>query len=113
MSPEQARGQEVDKRTDIWAFGCVLFAMLTGRTPFDGDTLSDVIAATLTNDPDWNALPQTSPSRSAGCFAVAFSAICVAGSATSATHAPISMSRSHLDPQGPELSQRNPSRSSA
>jgi serine/threonine protein kinase len=61
MSPEQARGQEVDKRTDIWAFGCVLFAMLTGRTPFDGDTLSDVIAATLTNDPDWNALPLDVP----------------------------------------------------
>ena len=49
MSPEQARGQEVDKRTDIWAFGCVLFAMLTGRKPFDGETLSDVIAATLTD----------------------------------------------------------------
>jgi serine/threonine protein kinase len=61
MSPEQARGQEVDKRTDIWAFGCVLFAMLTGRTPFDGDTLSDVIAATLTSDPDWNALPLDVP----------------------------------------------------
>jgi serine/threonine protein kinase len=57
MSPEQARGQEVDKRTDIWAFGCVLFAMLTGRTPFAGDTQSDVIAATLTTDPDWSALP--------------------------------------------------------
>ena len=57
MSPEQARGQDVDKRSDIWAFGCVLFAMLTGRTPFDGDTLSDVIAATLTADPDWSALP--------------------------------------------------------
>ena len=61
MSPEQARGQDVDKRTDIWAFGCVLFAMLTGRTPFDGDTLSDVIAATLTNDPDWTALPPDVP----------------------------------------------------
>jgi serine/threonine protein kinase len=61
MSPEQARGQEVDKRTDIWAFGCVLFAMLTGRTPFDGDTLSDVIAATLTSDPDWNALTPDVP----------------------------------------------------
>jgi serine/threonine protein kinase len=57
MSPEQARGQEVDKRTDIWAFCCVLFAMLTGRRPFDGDTRSDVIAATLTADPDWTALP--------------------------------------------------------
>ena len=61
MSPEQARGQDVDKRSDIWAFGCVLFAMLTGRTPFDGDTLSDVIAATLTTDPDWNALPPDLP----------------------------------------------------
>ena len=57
MSPEQARGQDVDKRTDIWAFGCVLFAMLTGRTPFAGDTQSDVIAATLTADPAWTALP--------------------------------------------------------
>ena len=61
MSPEQARGQDVDKRSDIWAFGCVLFAMLTGRTPFDGDTLSDVIAATLTTDPDWNTLPPDVP----------------------------------------------------
>ncbi len=63
MSPEQARGQEVDKRSDIWAFGCVLFAMLSGRTPFDGETLSDVIAATLTNDPDWNALPPDVPEQ--------------------------------------------------
>ena len=61
MSPEQARGHDVDKRSDIWAFGCVLFAMLTGRKPFDGDTLSDVIAATLTNDPDWTALPNDLP----------------------------------------------------
>jgi serine/threonine protein kinase len=61
MSPEQARGQDVDKRSDIWAFGCVLFAMLTGRTPFDGDTLSDVIAATLTTDPDWSTLPPDVP----------------------------------------------------
>jgi serine/threonine protein kinase len=61
MSPEQARGQDVDKRSDIWAFGCVLFAMLTGRAPFDGDTLSDVIAATLTSEPDWAALPANLP----------------------------------------------------
>ena len=48
MSPEQARGVPVDKRTDIWAFGCVLFEMITGRVPFQGDTVADTIAAILT-----------------------------------------------------------------
>ncbi len=57
MSPEQARGQEVDKRADIWAFGCVLFEMLTGRGTFDGGTVSDVLAGVLRADPDWNSLP--------------------------------------------------------
>ena len=52
MSPEQARGKPVDKRTDIWAFGCVLFEMLTGRTAFGGATISDIIAAILERDPD-------------------------------------------------------------
>jgi hypothetical protein len=61
MSPEQARGRPVDKRTDIWAFGCVLFEMLSGRRPFAGDTLSDTIAGILTRDPDWNALPADLP----------------------------------------------------
>jgi len=54
MSPEQARGRPVDKRTDIWAFGCVLFEMLSARRPFAGDTLSDTIAGILTREPDWN-----------------------------------------------------------
>jgi eukaryotic-like serine/threonine-protein kinase len=59
MSPEQARGQAVDKRTDIWAFGCVLYEMLTGRLAFSGDTVSDTIAAILERQPDWSALPAT------------------------------------------------------
>ena len=61
MSPEQARGQTVDKRTDIWAFGCVLYEMLTGRAPFAGDTVSDTLAAILNREPDWAALPAATP----------------------------------------------------
>jgi Tol biopolymer transport system component len=59
MSPEQARGKVVDKRTDIWAFGCLLFEMLAGRAAFAGATLSDTIAAILERGPDWSALPRT------------------------------------------------------
>ena len=61
MSPEQARGRPVDKRTDIWAFGCVVYEMLTGRAPFRGDTVSDTIAAVLEREVDWTALPSTTP----------------------------------------------------
>jgi eukaryotic-like serine/threonine-protein kinase len=62
MSPEQARGQAIDRRTDIWAFGCVLFEMVTGRMAFPGATVSDTIAAVLERTPDWTALPPaTSP----------------------------------------------------
>ena len=63
MSPEQARGQPVDARTDIWAFGCVLYEMLTGRRTFDGQTMSDTIARILEREPDWAALPRTTPPR--------------------------------------------------
>jgi serine/threonine-protein kinase len=57
MSPEQVRGHAVDRRTDIWAFGCVLYEMLTGRLAFPGATISDTIAAILQREPDWTALP--------------------------------------------------------
>jgi hypothetical protein len=63
MSPEQARGKVVDKRADIWAFGCVLFEMLSGRAPFARDTLTDTLAAVVQSDPDWQALPATTPAR--------------------------------------------------
>ena len=61
MSPEQARGKPVDKRTDIWAFGCVLYEMLTGRVAFHGDTLADTIAKVIERAPDWSALPRSTP----------------------------------------------------
>jgi len=61
MSPEQARGRPVDKRTDIWAFGCVLYEMLTGRRAFPGETTSDSMAAVLSAEPDWAALPLSIP----------------------------------------------------
>jgi len=63
MSPEQARGKVVDKRTDIWAFGCVLFECLTARQAFEGETVSDLIAHILTTEPDWNLLPAATPTR--------------------------------------------------
>jgi serine/threonine protein kinase len=62
MSPEQARGRQVDQRADIWAFGAVLYEMITGRRAFDADDTSDTLALVLTKDPDWQALPATTPS---------------------------------------------------
>lgn len=61
MSPEQARGQTVDHRTDVWAFGCVLYQMLTGRPPFEGDTMSDTFVSILEREPGWLILPGATP----------------------------------------------------
>jgi eukaryotic-like serine/threonine-protein kinase len=61
MSPEQAKGRPATKRSDIWAFGCVLYEMLTGKKLFDGETLIDTVAAIVKNEPDWKALPAGTP----------------------------------------------------
>jgi len=61
MSPEQARGKPVDKRADIWAFGCVLYELLTAQRPFPGESVSDVIVSVLQREPQWEALPTTTP----------------------------------------------------
>ncbi len=61
MSPEQARGREVDKRADIFAYGCVLFEMLAGKQAFPGETVSDTMASILKLDPDWKLLPASTP----------------------------------------------------
>jgi serine/threonine protein kinase len=61
MSPEQARGKAVDRRTDIWACGCVLYELLTGKQAFAGDDITDILAAVVRAEPDWQALPATTP----------------------------------------------------
>jgi len=63
MSPEQLRGGIVDKRADIWAFGCVLFELLAGRRTFPGSNIPEIVASVLKSDPDWTALPQDTPTR--------------------------------------------------
>jgi hypothetical protein len=62
MSPEQARGKEIDKRTDVWSFGCVLYERLTSRRAFQGQTVTDTLVAVLGHEPDWTALPTSTPS---------------------------------------------------
>ncbi|HUF23502.1 MAG TPA: protein kinase [Vicinamibacterales bacterium] len=63
MAPEQAKGRAADKRSDVWALGCVLFEMVTGRRAFEGEDLSDTLAAVLRADPDWTALPPSTPAH--------------------------------------------------
>jgi serine/threonine-protein kinase len=63
MSPEQARGKPLDRRSDVWSFGCVLFECLTGKPAFGGETVSDLIARILEREPDWSALPPRVPAR--------------------------------------------------
>lgn len=63
MSPEQAKGKSVDRRTDVWAFGCVLYEMLTGKMTFTGETVTDTLAAILKSEPDWSQLPSSTPAH--------------------------------------------------
>ena len=63
MSPEQARGKHVDRRTDVWAFGCCLYEALTGRKAFDGETATDILAAVVKNEPVWKRLPSALPPK--------------------------------------------------
>ena len=68
MSPEQAKGKAVDKRTDIWAFGAVLYELLTGKPAFQGEDVGDILAAVVKTEPGWTRCPRTSLHRSAYCY---------------------------------------------
>src|SRR5205085_218345 len=61
MAPEQAKGKPADKRSDVWAFGCVLYEMLTGRRAFEGEDVTETLAAILMREPDWTPLPAATP----------------------------------------------------
>ena len=99
MSPEQARGLAVDKRTDIWAFGCVLFEMLTGARPFEGETVTDTLARVLEREPDWASCLRTCPRRSAWCWTAVCGRTHESGCTTSRTRPSSSTTRSSSKPQ--------------
>src|SRR5215471_19151532 len=61
MPPEQAKGKQADRTADVWAFGCVLYEMLTGRSIFHGETVGEVLAGVLKDEPDWDRLPADTP----------------------------------------------------
>jgi serine/threonine protein kinase/tetratricopeptide (TPR) repeat protein len=63
MSPEQARGKPTDHRTDIWSFGCIMYQMLTGHLPFEGETATDTLARIIEREPEWEMLPQNTPTK--------------------------------------------------
>ena len=63
MSPEQAKGKPVDRRADIWAFGCVLYQMLSGKEAFSGESVTDILAAVVRGEPDWSQLSAKTPGR--------------------------------------------------
>jgi serine/threonine protein kinase/tetratricopeptide (TPR) repeat protein len=63
MSPEQVRGKSIDKRSDIWSFGCIMYQMLTGELPFEGETATDTLARIIEREPDWQKLPQDTPTN--------------------------------------------------
>ena len=84
MSPEQARGKPVDKRSDVWAFGCVLYEMLTGKRAFAGDDVGETLAAVIKEPPAWSVLRATRRSPSIYCRAAVWRRMRARGSARSA-----------------------------
>ena len=104
--PEQARGLPLDKRADVWAFGCVLYELLTGRLAFAAATVTDTLAAVLHQEPDWAALPAGCRRRSARCCDAAWRRTCGSASAVSATCAPSSTTRSRTPGGGTAVSCR-------
>jgi serine/threonine protein kinase len=98
MSPEQARGRSVDKRSDIWAFGCILYECLTGKRAFQGETLSDTLAQILKGEPDWAALP---PRKRRRTSRFSSAAACIKARRTAYTISPTPGLRSRRRPTPP------------